>query len=151
MKLANTISLRVFRLPEDDKEEIEEAFLTLLGYDKDEIKKQNIQYSAKKAKGFQEKTITLIEAILSKDRHCNKFLQRLSGEISDDDKELLMSQTNRLDDYLNFFIRLDKKLFLENEWKLTDSGDCFHIKINVATYPRRKDVAHKAIRNIFSA
>lgn len=151
MKLANTISLRVFCLPEDDKEGIEAAFMTLLGYDKDEINKENIQYSTRNTKGFNDKTIILIEATLSKDRHCNKFLERLSGELSDDDKELLMSQTKRLDEHLDFFIRLDKKLFLKNEWKITDFGDCFHIKINIAAFPRRKDIAHKIVRDIFSA
>lgn len=150
MKLANIISLRVFINPEENREKIREAFLNLLGWTEQELLDEKIFFKETKAKGFSEKIIIIIEASLEKDRHCNEFLKKLSQNLSKEDKQLLIEQTNRLDQELNFFLRLDKNSLLENKYVLTDSGECFHIKISVAAFPKRPDAAHKVVKMIFS-
>ncbi len=37
----------------------------------------------------------------------------------------------------------------ENKLWLTESGDCFHIKINIASFPRKREKALEIIRNLF--
>lgn len=150
MKFANLISLRVFVNPDEDKEKIKSSLLNLLGKSEQELIEEKINFKEIKAKGFSEKTILIFEATLEKDRHCNEFLKRLTENLSNDDKALLVEQTNRLDEELNFFLRLDKSSLLENKFVLTDSGSCFHIKISVAAFPKRIDAAHKVIKSIFS-
>ncbi|MGV8168538.1 MAG: RNA-binding domain-containing protein [Candidatus Nanoarchaeia archaeon] len=149
MKLVNHIHFRVFCNPEEDREKITNTFLSLLGYNKEELKEEKIEYKEISAKGFQQKTIIIIEADLQKERHCNKFLKKLNDALSKEDKTLLIEQVNRLDDNLNFFLRLDKDSLLEGKYVLTDSGSCFHITMNIEAHPRRKDVAHKIVKQIF--
>ena len=150
MKFANIISLRVFVNPEEDREKIRAAFLYLLGWNEKELSEEKIFFKETKAKGFSEKIIIIMEATLEKDRHCNEFLKRLSQNLSVEDKEIMLSQTNRLDEELNFYLRLDKNSLLENKYVLTDSGECFHVKISVAAFPRRPDAAFKVVKMIFS-
>lgn len=149
MKLVNHIHFRVFCNPEEEKEKIRNAFLSLMGYSKEEILEEKIDYKEINAKGFQQKTIVIIEADLKKERHCNKFLKSLENKLKVEDKKLLIEQVNRLDDNLNFFIRLDKESLFEENYVLTDSGNCFHITMNIEAHPRRKDVAHKVVKQIF--
>ena len=150
MKLANNITLRVFCNPEDDCEKVKRSLETLSTFTEEEQKKEKIQTEEIKAKGLEENIIKILTTTLEKDRHCNQFLKDLKEQLSETDRKLLVEQTNRLDDNLNFFIRLDKKSLLENRYELTDSGDCFHIKINIAAFPRNKYEAHKVVKEIFS-
>jgi RNA binding exosome subunit len=149
MKLVNHIHCRVFANPEEDKEKIKRTFFSLLGYFPEEIAEEKILFSETNAKGFSQKIIVILEADLQKERHCNKFLKRLNDSLSGEDKTLLVEQVNRLDDNMNFFIRLDKQELLEGKYTLTDGGDCFHITLNIEAHPRRKDVAHKVVKSMF--
>lgn len=94
--------------------------------------------------------IIKIEFSLNKDKHINDFLKKLSGELGKSQCELLVSQENRIDDECNYFIRLEKNELKEkNKFILTDSGNCFHIKIKLACYPNKKEVAMNVVKEIF--
>ena len=82
----------------------------------------------------------------------NDFLDFLLNKFSDEQKRLLISQAeSRLDANLDFFIRIDKDHWVnEREFWLTDSGSCFHIKLAVAAYPKKRDAALLLIRKLFS-
>jgi RNA binding exosome subunit len=45
--------------------------------------------------------------------------------------------------------RLKQKL-LNNELWITDCGECFHIRISIAAFPKKKEVALEVIKKIFS-
>ena len=53
------------------------------------------------------------------------------------------------DDDLNFFLRLEKPKLFNHEYWITDSGDCMHIKINLAAFPKKKEKAAPLIKEIF--
>ena len=148
MKFANNIKLRVFIKPEEDAVQIEKKFLELLPFD---LEKEKLTPEKKTATGFSQKQITIIEITLAKDRHTNSFIRHLVENLSHETKELILRQAeSRLDDELNFFLRFDKaKLLEENKFWLTEKGDCFHIKINIASFPRKKERALEIIRKLF--
>jgi RNA binding exosome subunit len=150
MKLVNHIHFRVFCTPDEDKEKIRTTFLSLMGYSKEELLEEKIDYQEINAKGFKQKTIVIFESDLKKERHCNKFLKSFKEKLKEEDKKLLIEQVNRLDETLNFFIRLDKDALFNEEYVLTDSGSCFHISMNIEAHPRRVDVAHRVVKQIFS-
>jgi len=150
MKRANNISVRVFVYPEEDYSKIKETFFQLIGMNEEKLTEEKIEFSDKKAKGFGEKIIRIISIYFEKDRHCNAFLKRLKEMIPEEEVDFMINQKNRIDEHLNYFIRLDKKSLLEEKVELTDSGDCFHIKINVAAFPRKKEIGYKLITEIFS-
>ncbi len=149
MKFANTIKISIFVKPEDNEEEIKQALLKLVPFDLDEEK---IALVRRTAQGFSKSKIIIYEIDLIKDKHINKFLEHLNDKISKSQKELLLKQIeSRLDDELNFFIRLDKPSLIQGNYLVTDSGDCYHIKISVAAFPRKKEVAANVVRQIFKS
>lgn len=150
MKLVNNINFRVFSNPEENKEAIRNALFLLAGYTQEQLSEEKIKYKEINAKGFRQRIIVITEITFEKERHCNKFLKRLNELLSPQDKEILVEQVNRLDDNMNFFIRLDKENLINGKYILTDGGNCFHISMSIEAHPRRKDVAHKIIKQIFS-
>ena len=150
MKLVNNIHFRVFCNPEEDKEKIKNALFSLVEYSPEQLSGEKINYKETNAKGFSQKTIVIMELTFEKERHCNKFLKKLDEVLSAEDKALLVEQVNRLDDNMNFFLRFDKGALIEGKYVLTDGGNCFHLSMNIEAHPRRRDVAHRIVKRIFS-
>lgn len=149
MKYAHLIKLQVF-LKENEKEE--EILISLKKIIPFNLEEEKITIERKKAVGFEEKKIIIFTITLKKEAHTTKFLKNLNQRLSEDQKSLLKRQSeSRLDKKYNFFIRLDKHRLIDNDevW-ITDSGDCFHIKISIAAFPKNKENALKAINHLFS-
>ena len=71
--------------------------------------------------------------------------------LSLEQKMILIEQLqSRLDNHLHFYIRLDKDRILCNEYLLTDYGNCFHIKISIAAYPHKREIAEEIVKKIIS-
>ena len=52
---------------------------------------------------------------------------------------------------LNFFVRFDKDQWVKNgKLELTDAGNCFHLKIGIAAFPKKREIALNAIRELFA-
>ena len=147
--LAHNIHITVFCKPEEDTKLIAKKLLFLVPFD---IKEQKIELKKTNATGFKEKKITILEIYLEKESHTNLFLNNLIKNLTDEQKSLINKQADsRLDDELNFFLRLDKnRLINEDKLWLTDNGECFHIKIKIAAFPHKREVALKTLEKIFS-
>ncbi|MCF8013968.1 hypothetical protein K9K83_06380, partial [Candidatus Woesearchaeota archaeon] len=124
--------------------------LELLQITQEQIKTEKIKYEELNAKGFDERKIKIIIIQLDKDRHIKKFLEQLNTKMNKEDKEIILNQKNRLDEDLNFYIRLDKQKLQKGTYKLTNSGKCYHIKINIAAFPKKTENAWKTIKQIFT-
>lgn len=149
MKLANNINIRVFCKKDEDVEKIKQGLLTITTLTFNELEKDKIKITKSEASGFDEK-ITIFELFLEKDRHINKTLENIKEKLTEKDKSALKTQENRLDEHLDFYLRLLKPSILEDFFELTDSGDCYHIKINVAAFPKNKEVVKQKINEIFT-
>ena len=147
--LAHNIHITVFCKPEEDTKLIAKKLLFLVPFN---LEEQKINLKKTKATGFNEKKITILEIYLEKESHTNLFLNNLIKNLTDEQKSLIKKQADsRLDDELNFFLRLDKnRLINENKPWLTDNGECFHIKIKIAAFPHKREVALKTLEKIFS-
>lgn len=148
MKIAHSVKITVFVKEGEDESGIRKKLLELLPFD---ISSEKIELKRETARGFNEKLIIILGILLEKDRHIDSFLENLIKNLSSETKELILKQAeSRMDNSCNFFLRFDKeKLLKENELYLTDAGSCFHIKINVAAYPNKKEVALEIIRKLF--
>ena len=63
---------------------------------------------------------------------------------------MLEQKESRLDEDLNFFVRIDKEKWIDGkEMFLTDSGNCFHIKILIAAFPKKRENALKIVEKMF--
>ncbi len=148
MKLLNNIKISVFVKEGEDEEKIAEKLRSFIPLD---LEEEKVSLERKRATGFNDKKIVVLEIILQKEKHANAFLKHLEKILGSEQKELLMKQAeSRLDEDFNFFIRFDKqKLLGNNEYHITDSGKCFHIKMNIACFPRKREKAMGIIQNIF--
>ncbi|MCH8329301.1 MAG: hypothetical protein IIB81_02830 [Nanoarchaeota archaeon] len=150
MKLAHQIKTKVFSYEkhnEDDKL-ILDKFLQLFPFN---LKDEKIELKKTNALGINEKKITIFEITLTKEKHTSKFLENLMENLDEEQKKLIFSQLeSRLDDNLDFFLRFDKDEYLKNDkLKLADSGNCFHIKISVAAFPKKREIGLGIVRKVF--
>jgi len=144
MKLTHTVRLSVFAYEGEDSVKIESVLRSLFPLS---LEQEKVELKQTNATGFAERRIIIFEIFLQKEKHTNAFLNNLKQKLSDDQRQLLIRQSvSRLDDELNFFIRLDKdKLLAEDRFWITDSGNCFHIRMSVAAYPSNREAALKVI------
>ncbi len=109
-------------------------------------KKELVTLTRTVAAGFNEKKIIILELVILKQKHLKYFFTHLSTILSSSDKELLRRQkSSRIDDGLFFYLRLDKAHLLRDDVLLTDGGSCFHLKIALAAFPRKKEAAEKVV------
>lgn len=147
MRLANNIKISVFIKPEDDEPAVKKHLLALIPFDLDEEK---LVLHRNKATGFNQREIIILEVDFQKEKLTNKFLEFLKSKFNEQQKESILKQENRLDEECNLFIRLDKAKLLSGEYWITDSGDCYHIRISIAAFPKKREKAKQVVEKIFS-
>ncbi len=147
MKFANSIKLSVFSYPEEDSGKIKEAFLSFFPFSLDEKK---IPLKKTNATGFNERKIEIFEAILAKQNLVRQFLENLLDKMTKAQKEIIAGQIeSRLDENLDFFIRFDKgEWTVERKLCLTDSGKCFHLKISISAFPKKREIAACLVKEL---
>ncbi len=146
MKFANRINISVFIKPEEDEARIAQALRSLLPFS---LEEQKLSLKRSSVQGFSEKKIIICELELKKESHTNAFLKRLNEKLTEQQKDMLVLQDNRLDDECCFYLRLDKQRLLEGKYSLTDSGECYHIKMCIAAFPKKRECAKDVVRKIF--
>lgn len=148
MKYAHSIKLNVFSKETDDYNGISNKIKSFFPFD---LEKEKINLKKTVAFGFEDKKITILEMILTKERHIKGFIKNLSKNLDDEQKNrILIESESRLDENLDFFLRFAKdELIKNNKLVLTDSGDCFHLKMSIAAFPKKRSIALGIIKNIF--
>ena len=150
MKIAHQIKVKVFSYEKNNEDEklVLDKFLQLFPFN---LKDEKIELKNTNALGLNENKITIFEVALTKEKHTNLFLNNLIKNLDEEQKKFILSQLeSRLDNNLDFFLRFDKTEYIQNnKLKLTDSGNCFHIKISVAAFPKKREIARKIISQIF--
>ncbi|PIY60435.1 hypothetical protein COY95_01785 [Candidatus Woesearchaeota archaeon CG_4_10_14_0_8_um_filter_47_5] len=147
MRLAHLVTLRVFSKEEDDDAQVRACFLSFFPFD---LEKEKIPLNRTSAAGFEHKTIVIYETTITKPRHCNQFLKALFARFSDEQKAIIKEKLDRrITDDLCLYFRFDKDRFLaENQLFFVDTGNCFHLKISLAAFPRTKDAAKKIVTKL---
>jgi RNA binding exosome subunit len=140
MKLVHNIRLSVFAYEGEDAQKIADTLTSICPFS---IADEKLQLKATNADGFNEKKIRIFELVITKEKLTTKFLANLKSNLQAADIDLLIRQLDsRLDNELYFYIRLDKPTLLEqNRLAVTDSGNCFHIRMSMAAYPKNREVA----------
>ncbi|MBI4452075.1 hypothetical protein HY637_01480 [Candidatus Woesearchaeota archaeon] len=149
MKYAHSAKLSVFSHENENSNNVLEAFLRLFPFNLEENKVDIIK---RNATGFNESKIEIYEVMLTKTNLINQFLDFVLSNLDEVQKGVIIQQAeSRLDDDLDFFIRFDKEEWTEkNKIELTESGKCFHLKMSIAAFPKKREVALKIINELFS-
>ena len=149
MKLMHSIKLTVFSYEHENSDEILNSILKFFPFN---LEENRIKLVKRNATGFGDSKIEIFEVLLIKTSLTNEFLDFILEHLDDVQKGTLIQQAeSRLDENLDFFIRFDKDSWVKNEkLELTDSGKCFHLKMSVAAFPTKREVALGIVNKIFS-
>ena len=149
MKKIHHIWLTVHSKPEDNEELILNNLKKFFPFN---LEEENIKINTKKATSVKERIIAVLQVHLEKTRHINSFLKNLNSILTDEQKQLLITQVeSRLDEGNHFFIRFDKDILInENRFYITDKGNCYHLKMSIATFPTTREKALKIIKELFT-
>jgi len=153
MKAVHTVAISVFTMPGDKTDNsqiarvIDNALKELVDLD---FGKEKLAIRITKVEGFNNRMIDIRELTLTKEAHTNHFLAHLLSKLDSNQKSLLAEQSeSRLDEELNFYIRLGKPELLRGEYCITESGDCFHIKMHIAAFQKKRGAALDVVEKIF--
>ncbi|MBI5389345.1 hypothetical protein HZB01_03115 [Candidatus Woesearchaeota archaeon] len=149
MKFAHAITLTVFaRLDEEDVDKVKEKLTLLAPID---LAAEKVQIQEQTAISFNERKIKIYTLRLEKHRHIEAFLDFLSKNLTLEQKEMLLHQKeSRLDEHLSFFMRFDKEQWMrEGKLWITDDGNCFHLRIHLAAFPKKREVGLGMIESFF--
>lgn len=146
MKLVHNMEMRVFVKETDNEDKIVLKVKELFPFDFD---KEKIEFKSKTTYGFEEHKIKILTVFIKKQHQTTKVIKQLMNKLKKKSKTILLDQLkSRLDDKLNFYIRLNKEKLLLNEYELTESGDCFWFKLCIAAYPHKREIAENIVRQI---
>ena len=134
--MIHNIKFRAFVYEDESVEEISQAILNIL---------PEAEIEAEEAEGMLEDKIIILSGVVSKKRYTKTFFNTLL-EFADLDK-LNSDLERKMDEKGNWFLRFDKSDALNEKWTILDSGDSVHMKIKVAAYPARKDIAVEKVRD----
>ena len=133
--MIHNIKFRAFVYEDESVDEILQAILNIL---------PEAEIEAEEAEGLLEDKIIILSGVVSKKRFTKTFfntlLQWTDLEKLNDDLE------RKMDEKGNWFLRFDKTDALDEIWTIKDSGDAIHLKIKIAAYPAKKQIALDKVR-----
>jgi RNA binding exosome subunit len=149
MKFAHLVKLSVFSHGNEDKDSILNSLLGFFPFSLEAVK---VPVKRTSAKGFNEGKIEIFEVTIAKTSLISRFLKALLEKMDADQKSAVLQQAeSRLDENLDFFLRFDKYAWVNDKiLRLTDSGKCFHLRISMAAFPKKRELALNAVKGLFS-
>jgi RNA binding exosome subunit len=88
--------------------------------------------------------IIILSGVVSKKRYTKTFFNTLL-EWTDLDK-LNGDLERKMDEKGNWFLRFDKTDALDEKWTILDNGDSIHLKVKIAAFPAKKQIAVDKVR-----
>jgi len=154
MRYVHNIRISVFLKPEEYASDagliqtIKNTFQKFLPLD---FEKEKLSIKEEDVESFENRKIKIITLDITKEAHTNTFIKTLKGLLGTGQcKTILEQRWSRLDEELCFYIRLDKTSVLKDEYILTDGGDCVHIKMTIAAFPKNREKALKVVEEMFN-
>ena len=133
--MIHNIKFRAFVYENESIDEITQSILNIL---------PEAEIEAEEAEGLLEDKIIILSGVVSKKRYTKTFFKTLLDNVDleklNDDLEL------KIDEKGNWFLRFDKDDALEEKWTILDKGDAIHLKVKIAAFPAKKQIAVDKVR-----
>ncbi|MFM5883161.1 MULTISPECIES: RNA-binding protein [Methanobrevibacter] len=137
--MIHNIKFRAFVYENESVDEISQAILNLL---------PEAEINVEEAEGLLEDRILILTGVVSKKRYTKTFFNKLL-ESADLDK-LNNDLECKMDEKGNWFLRFDKTDALDEKLTILDKGDSIHLKIKIAAFPAKKQIAVDKVRKAIS-
>lgn len=135
--MIHNIRFRVFVYKNEDENELRQAILNV-------FPDAEIEYE--EAEGLTGDDILILTGIVDKKSQTKEFFNKLLELDSDILDKLANDLDRKTDEGGNLFLRLSKQSAIDDDIEIIDSGDAIHLKIKIAAYPAKKEVAVKKVR-----
>lgn len=133
--MIHNIKFRAFVYKNESIDEITQSILNIL---------PEAEIEAEEAEGLLEDKIIILSGVVSKKRYTKTFFKKLLDSVDleklNDDLEL------KIDEKGNWFLRFDKDDALDEKWTILDKGDAIHLKVKIAAFPAKKQIAVDKVR-----
>lgn len=135
--MIHNIRFREFVYENEDLDELKQAILNIF---------PDAQIEVEEAEGMTENKILILSGVIDKKRHTKEFFNKLlelDGAVLD---KLVEDLDKKVDESGNLFLRLSKEDAVDEKMTIVDSGDAIHLKIKIAAYPAKKEIAIKKLK-----
>jgi hypothetical protein len=133
--MIHNIKFRVFVYEDEDVDELSQSILNIL---------PEAEIDAEEAEGLTEDKIIILSGTVSKKRYTKAFFNLLLESVDLD--KLNEDLERKIDEKGNWFLRFDKNDAIDEKLTIKDSGDSIHLKIKIAAYPAKKEIAVDKVR-----
>jgi RNA binding exosome subunit len=108
--------------------------------------------STAKLKGHYGNHIFTYTASIKQRQLVRELWVRITTKLSNGELNMLRSAVpERVDEKCNLHLRFDKQLAYEGELAFTDGGDAIHVRLKVAAYPAKHELATKLVQELISS
>ncbi|MBR4448216.1 RNA-binding protein [Methanobrevibacter sp.] len=133
--MIHNIKFRAFVYENESIDEISQAILNIL---------PDAEIEAEEAEGLLEDKIIILSGTVSKKKYTKTFFNTLLESVDLD--KLNNDLERKMDEKGNLFLRFDKTDALDEKLTILDKGDAIHLKIKIAAYPAKKEIAVDKVR-----
>lgn len=150
MKYLHNLEIKVFSKNEPENL-IEKGFDFITPFD---FQKENLKIDIKEYKSDSEnqnvEPIKINSLFIDKQRFLSEFIKHIRKLFNSEQKKRIINNAEKyMDDDCRIYIRLDKDALLKNHLELVEHGNCYHINMNIAAFPKKKEKALEIIKEIF--
>ena len=138
--MIHNIKFRAFVYEDESADEITDAILNIL---------PEAEIEAEEAEGLLEDKIIILTGVVSKKRYTKTFFNTLLESVDLD--KLNDDLERKMDEKGNWFLRFDKTDALDEKWTILDKGDAIHLKVKIAAFPAKKQIAVDKVREAISS
>ena len=128
--MIHNIKFRAFVYENESIEDITQAILNIL---------PEAEIESEEAEGLTENRIIILSGTLSKKRYTKTFFNTLIENVDLD--KFTNDLERKMDDKGNLFLRFDKNDAYDEKLTILESGDAIHLKIKIAAFPAKKEIA----------
>ena len=112
---------------------------------------EGVEVSTGKLKGHYGNPIFTFTSHIKQRKLVRELWVRMTTKLSDDELNMLRRAVpERVDEKCNLHLRFDKQLAYDGELAFTDGGDAIHVRLKVAAYPAKPEVATRLVQELIS-
>jgi RNA binding exosome subunit len=128
----------------EDEKKVSEAIRFILPED--------VEVSSAKMKGHYGNPIFTYTASIDQRKLVRELWSRMTTRLSNGDLiTLRRAVPERLDEKCNLHLRFDKQRAYGGELAFTEGGDAIHVRLKVAAYPAKHEVASTLVQGFISS
>ncbi len=136
--MIHNVSYRTFVYGTENEEKVKKAVKTLF---------PNSSPQMEYTEGYWKNPVLILHDKIEKKKEIRDFIGTLQDTSTAD--KIRKDLDRKMDDKGNLFLRFDKQRAYLDELEIVEHGDSIHVKIKIAAYPARKEVAMKLARQIW--